>query len=208
VSSLDYRALSKIDAESALTFQPLLFEKIWTNLDVSNPVRILDFGAVQPVSMDFYSNSEVPCFITITDCLETLIGLQKNDEDETVKLKNIIDELFPDDVEPYDVILLWECFNYLDPAVFPLLNQKIKQLSHKKSLLYGYLHTSKYTTNYTCEFKINSESSFSCSEKLDKSIKPEVINALKLKKYMPDFEISRSVLIRNGLQEFIMQLTK
>ena len=205
MSSLDYRALSRIDAESALTFQPLLFTKYWGNLDKSEPIRILDFGAVQSSSIDFYSNNEVPCFITIADCIDTLSGLQQDEQSEPDEASKILDELIPVNTQPYDIILAWECLNYIHPEVFACLNNKIKQVTHKNSLLYGYLYTSKYTTSYPCNFKIQNETNISCDDQTNSTAKPEIISATSLNKHFCDFEVTRSALIRNGLQEFMMQ---
>lgn len=205
MTSLDYRALSSINAERALTFQPLLFSKFWSTLDESKPIRILDFGGMQPSSIDFYSQSEVPCYITITDCIESLTKLHINEEFSAIDVKNNINRLVQvNESQPYDIIILWECLNYIQPDIFPLLQEKIKHISHTNTLLYGYLYTSNHAAGFPYNFKILNDSSFSCEEKPGITENQKLINSFHLKKYFSDFEMSRSVLIRNGLQEFLM----
>lgn len=205
MSSLDYRALSRIHAESALTFEPQLFAKYWNSLDKSAPVRILDLASVQSTSIDFYSNSEIPCFITIADCINRLSALLPEEITDPVKINEILDELIPANTKPYDLVLLWDYPNYLQPGLSACLEKKLKQVTHKKSILYGYLYTAKSVSRYPNNFKIQNQNSMACDEKTELLTKPESINSISLKKYFHDFQLSRSVLIRNGLQEIIMQ---
>jgi hypothetical protein len=206
VSSLDYRALSNINAERALTFQPLLFSKYWNALDKSKSIRILDFGAMQPTSIDFYSNSEVPCFITLTDCINSLSKLRIDEESSSIDVAKSINKLIqPDESQPYDFIMFWESLNYIHPDIFSLLHDQIKQVSHANTLLYGYLYTSNNAVGFPCNFKMQSESSFTCEDNAGLTENLKLINSFHLKKYFYDFEVSRSVLIRNGLQEFLMK---
>jgi len=206
VSSLDYRALSNINAESALTFQPLLFSKYWNTLSDSEPVRILDLAAMQPSSIDFYSNSDVPCYLTIADSIGSLTSLEINEESSVDDVSEKLNHLIPsDNVAPYDIILFWECLNNIDADVMPLFQEKIKKVSHENTLLYGFLYTSNNSSGFPFNFKIQSELSFTCEEGAKLADNHKLINSYHLKKYFYDFDMSRSVLIRNGLQEFLMK---
>ncbi|MDH5571455.1 MAG: hypothetical protein OEY89_06795 [Gammaproteobacteria bacterium] len=204
---MEYRALPKFDQEfvsskgSALEFNTLLFSRYWTGFDFSKPIRILDLGGVRSSTIDFFS--DYPCFITVVNSIGELIYTGRDDESDLDTAEQI-NRIIPIDEQPYDLILVWDCFNYLPADIITILHYRLSLACHKNTRVYGFLYTSEKQNISPWDFQVHSHSKMSSQASTAETRQIRPLNSLKLMQYMPCFKLDRSVLIVNGMQEFLL----
>ncbi len=204
-------ALSDYYSDNAEPLKTRLFNTIWqnyqtkqtsTNNNAYSP-KILDTGTAQPESFNFYS--EHCCYLTIADCIHELIQLDWPEEDNpnSVILKKIQD-IFPATRIKYDLILGWDSFNYINPKILPHLHNHLLDFCHKDTIIHGFLLTSENYPSKPGSFKIISADKIqhSVSTRQEKQHTP--LTPIAINRYFPGFKYARSVLMRSGLQEFIL----
>ncbi len=207
MSSLEYRALTQVEAESAPEFNTRLFSGFWKSYDFESgaldSLRILDLGSVQSSSIDFFS--DYSCYLTIADAIKKLTEIDIACELEDKVLRERVETHLMFESQPYDIILVWDCLNHLSPAVFPLVYEKLLQACHKKSHMHGFLYTSEMHYSRPGQFYILADDKMACYQNQSPLIRSRPMNSMMLMNKMPGFTLDRSVLIRNGMQEFILR---
>ncbi len=207
MSSLEYRALTRVEVGSALEFNTLLFAGYWRSrgFDTESPapIRIFDLGRVQSSSIDFFSG--YPCYLTLVDAIESLARIRDEDDLDEAGLKQHIETLIPLQSRPYDLILIWDSLNYLCSRVFPLVHQRLLQLCHRHSQVHGFLYTSQLQYDRPWRFHILTEDRMACQANPGCEVRTAPMNSLAMMNRMPGFRMQRSVLMRNGMQEFMLR---
>ena len=206
---LEYRALPKFNqgsvsnAGSALEFNTLLFSRYWTGFDFSKPLRILDFGPVRSSTIDFLS--EYPSYITILNSVDELANVSWDRETETDSdFAERINKLIPVDEQAYDLVLVWDCFNYLSADIIKIVHQRLLSACHRNTRIYGFLYTSETQHSSPWSFWVHSHRKMSCRANTEVTHQVRPLNSLKLMQYLPRFKLDRSVLILNGMQEYLL----
>ncbi len=205
-------ALSDYYMDNAAPLSTRIFNSIWESftLDQSNKnnikktaPRILDLGQAQADSFNFYSEHD--CFLTIADCIQSLIRLSWPDCDEArFIVEKKIEQILSITTLQYDVILTWDSFNYIQPKILPLLNNYLLKLCSKKTIIHGFLFTSENRPKVAGTFKILGANKIHHCVSTDEVVRHSPLTPIMLNKTMPGFEYARSVLMRSGLQEFML----
>ncbi len=209
---MEYRALTRVDADKELEFSTRLFSGLWkehysqSGSDYS--LRILDLGGVQSSSIDFFSLYS--CYITIADAIESLAKFDPDIEDELDEqaLEQAVKTRIQFEQQPYDLILGWDCFSHLPARIFPFVHAHLLQACHKNTYIHGFLYTSEKRYSQPGKFYILAEDKMACYENLSPPLRTRPMNSLMLMNKMPGFALQRSVLMRNGMQEFILRREK
>ena len=207
---LEYRALPKFNQESvlnngsALKFNTLLFSRYWTEFDFTKPIRILDLGSIRSSTIDFFS--EYPCYITISNSIDELANISWDRELETQSdFTKRINEIIPVQEQEYDLVFVWDCLNYLSADILKVVHQRLLSACHRNTRIYGFLYTSEIQNVTPWSFDIYSHSKMSSHARTEVTRHVRPLNSLKLMQYLPQFKLDRSVLILNGMQEFLLK---
>jgi len=210
-------ALSEYYTDNAEPLSSLLFESIWdkfsgSDIQLKNNVRpitpkILDLGSAQPESFNFYSQHD--CYITIADCIQELIALtwpktDKPNSDLSDKIQEIINTALPRADIKYDVILLWDSLNYIQPKILPFIHNYLLKFTSTKTIVHGFLLTSESCPKQNGIFKILSAKQIHHSLVTTEIVQHSPLTPITINKVMPNFKYSRAVLMRSGLQEFML----
>jgi len=208
-------ALSDCHSDNAVPLKTLIFESIWqsfadakknnTSNHVASP-RILDLGVAQSESFRFYS--EHNCYLTIADCLEFLTSLTLTEARLTEKTSSALFSkierfLNLPDVK-YDLILCWDSLNYIQPEILAPLSLYLSNFCNNNTLIHGFLLTSESYPKERGQFKIISTNNIEYKVNLNEISQHSPLTPYSINKGMPEFNYSRSVLMRNGLQEFML----
>ena len=201
-------ALSDYYSDNAEPLSAHLFKSIWEKLSPNNAKpKILDLGSAQPDSFNFYSQHN--CYITISDCIQELINLSWPDSDKpnseiSKKIQNIIDLTLPQSNIKYDAILLWDSLNYIKPKILPFIHNHLIKFCTQKTILHGFLLTSETCPKQTGLFKILDLDKIHHSVISSETIQHTPLTPYSINKLMPNFKYARAVLMRSGLQEFML----
>ncbi len=207
MSSLEYRALTRVDAGGTLEFNTLLFARFWQSWgfdeDPPRTMRIMDLGRVQSASIDFFSN--FPCYLTLADAVEALSQVDDDEAISDTQLQAQVEALIPLQAQPYDLVLLWDSLNHLPQRIFPLVYHHLRKLCHSQTRLHGFLHTSQMQYDRPWQYRILSCDRMASLPNPGQPLRTGPMNSLTLMNRMPGFAMHKSVLMRNGMQEFILQ---
>jgi len=206
-------ALSEYYSDKAEPLTTRIFNSIWNTFNPqssprANKPKVLDLGKAQPESFNFYS--EQATYLTIADCIPALTTLKWPDEklhhkilSEKIVTKNI-EKIIPSQNTQYDLILIWDSFNFIHPKILPYVHNQLLKVCTSKTLIYGFLFTSENRPKYSSTFKILNSDKIQHSVTTDKIVRHTPLTPLAINTYMPNFKYARSVLMRSGLQEFVL----
>jgi len=201
-------ALSEYYSDNAAPLKTRIFDSIWEAFNHPNTARtekpkILDLGKAQPDSFNFYS--EQAGYLTIADCIQPLTKLEWPEEENPNQiLAKQIEKIIPPTNTQYDLILSWDSFNFIQPKILPYIHNHLLTFCTKKTLIHGFLFTSENRPIYPSVFKILDSGRIKHAVTNDKVRQQTPLTPLAINKYMPNFKYARSVLMRSGLQEFVL----
>ena len=196
-------ALSDYYSDNAEPLATRIFSSIWDTFENVAKPRILDLGEAQTDSFNFYS--EHSCYLTIADCIQTLIQLNwPNEENPNALLTQKIEKIIPYTNKKYDLILGWDSFNYIPPKILPFVHNHLLQFCTKKTIIHGFIFTSENRPKETGRFKIFKANEIKHTVRSDEVARHTPLTPYTINKAMPNFKYARSVLMRSGLQEFML----
>lgn len=201
-------ALSDYYSDNAEPLTTRIFDSIWDvfnqpNSSCAGKPKILDLGQAQPDSFNFYS--EQAGYLTIADCINPLTNLQWPDENSPNQiLAENLEKIIPTTNTQYDLILGWDSFNFIHPKILPYVHNHLLNFCTNKTLIHGFLFTSENQPKHPSTFKILGSDKIQHSVTTDEVLQHTPLTPLAINKYMPNFKYARSVLMRSGLQEFVL----
>ncbi|VAW91228.1 hypothetical protein MNBD_GAMMA23-1427 [hydrothermal vent metagenome] len=201
-------ALSEYYSDNAEPLKTRIFDSIWEAFNqpnatcVSKP-KVLDLGEAQPDSFNFYS--EQAGYLTIADCIKPLSELEWPEEENPNQfLTKQIEEIIPLTNIQYDLILGWDSFNFIQSKILPYVHNHLLSFCTNKTMIHGFLFTSENRPTYPSVFKILDSGRIKHAVSNDQVRQHTPLTPLAINKYMPNFKYARSVLMRSGLQEFVL----
>lgn len=198
-------ALSDYYSGNAEPLATRIFSSIWDKFESESKPGILDLGQAQPDSFNFYS--EHACYLTISDCIQSLTNLRWPEEgNPNQALEKILEDLFPFSKTSYDLILVWDSFNYIDTKILPFLHNHLLKFCTNKTIIHGFSFTSEYYPKDAGVFKILDADKIQHSVTNKDVIRNTPLTPYAINKVMPNFKYARSVLMRSGLQEFMLTI--
>ncbi len=201
-------ALSEYYSDNAEPLKTRIFDSIWQTFNQPNSTRvvkpkILDLGEAQPDSFNFYS--EQAGYLTIADCIQPLSELAwPEEENPNQALEKKIKEIIPPTFTQYDLILSWDSFNFIQPKILPYVHNHLLNFCTNKTIIHGFLFTSENRPKQPSVFKILDSGRIKHAVSNDESRQHTPLTPLAINKYLPNFQYARSVLMRSGLQEFML----
>ena len=204
-------ALSEYYSDNAAPLSTRLFASLWEQFNKNQSeenknnisLKILDLGKAQPDSFNFYSDHN--CYLTIADCIQQLTELNWPDEENpNLVLNNLLEEIIPSTQLEYDLILVWDSFNYVNKKILPFIHNHLLKFCTNNTIIHGFLFTSESYPTLPGDFKILTADKIKHSIPTNEEIQHTPLTPIAINHTMPNFKYSRSVLMRSGLQEFIL----
>lgn len=198
-------ALSDYYTDNAEPLATRIFCSIWDKFATKAKPRIFDLGEAQPDSFNFYS--EHSCYLTISDSIQSLINIHwPEDDSPNIAITKKIEQIIPFSNIQYDLILAWDSFNYIHPKVMPFLHNHLLKFCTNNTIIHGFSFTSEYYPKQTGVFKILGADKIHHSVKDENIMRHTPLTPHAINKVMPNFKYARSVLMRSGLQEFMLTI--
>ncbi|RKZ99259.1 MAG: hypothetical protein DRQ47_11330 [Gammaproteobacteria bacterium] len=164
--------------------------------------QILDLGSASPENLDFFSIFN--CRLQIADALPALQLLDDLSSDEQA---NKLDELIPKQADKsYDIILFWDLLNYIEPETIRSIINHLSDSIEPGTVLYA-LNASRGTIPDQPGRHRVIDAGQLLYEPANSNYMPSPCHAQRvLEKYMPGFKVEKSLLLKNGLQEFLFKV--
>jgi hypothetical protein len=104
-----------------------------------------------------------------------------------------------------DVMLAWDIFNYLDPRLYTTFMDHVTPLLKPGAHLYFLIYSQRDMPALPMRFNLVAPNKMEY-QPLSLETKPSPrFNQADLRKYMQDFLVVKSVLLRNGMQEYLLK---
>ncbi len=175
-------------------------------LKIPGKYNILDLGAASKGNVNFFSHFN--CRIFIQDLFQTLA-----DKRVTLGKEEFVPEIFLDSLLlapagiKFDVVMCWDLLNYLAPHELGIFVSHLTTFCKPQTAVYALMASGGVVAKEPIHFNIESGDKIRYSVNSAETISSHRYTQRDLLKLMPDFLISRSLLLRNGMQEYLLTKT-
>lgn len=182
-----------------------IFKFLNEGIQEETKYRILDIGPPNGANVHFFSRYY--CRLTIESGQEKLAAMRNEAELEKEEIQLRIKKLFPLSKKNhghFDLILCWEALNYLKPAVFSSFMQHISQYARNGTYLHAFISPKQTMSDTPPTYQILDEGRMRYLASPESTASPSY-HQPDLRELMPQFTIQRSVLLKNGMQEYLFK---
>lgn len=182
-----------------------LFSDICRNWDHERKYRVLDLGPASGATIGFFSRFR--CRLVIQDALEDLLGLQgaMREPDEAGEVPDIAACLDMVAGQEFDVVLCWDLLNFLHPDTLTIFSRYLATHMRAGGIVHAFINP--YTEGEFAPGRYRIESAASVRRSEPGQTAPECFRYTqpRLRQAMPRFRVRRSLLLRSGMQEYLLE---
>ena len=166
--------------------------------------RVLDLGAATGPNVSFVGQYAPKLYIA--DLHHTLRSRAGGLPKDTKLLERLLTkELPPDELGPFDLILAWDLLNYLSGEQVASLGRQLARLCRPDSLIFALITNSKEMPSQPIGFRIIDTDTLSYTIDSEIGRPSPLFKEPDLKRWLTDFEVETSFLLRNGFQEYVFR---
>jgi hypothetical protein len=145
--------------------------------------------------------------MVVCDAALSISQLDEKQLDDEV-LHTSMDRLLLDaGAEKIDTVLCWDLLNYMSPALLKLFAGRLHAIMSPGGRLHAYIHSaSAEMSQAPQDYRLQVDGQVLQLEHNQKVRKTPRYSYGDLEKYMTGLRVERSMLLRNGIQEYIFQL--
>jgi hypothetical protein len=181
-----------------------LFHSLVERMDEDSRYEILDLGPATPENIAFFGRYH--CRLNIADCLTDLVALHKDEEDVEAQLGERVRSMLPPHADRrFDIVLAWDVLNYLDKAVLRALIEDLSGSIDHNTQLHAYVYPRQSMPERPSRFRIFPDGSLAITPGAPAERPSPCYLQPELEKLMPGLTVQRSVLLKNGIQEYLFR---
>ncbi len=163
---------------------------------------ILDLGAASGANIEFFSRFR--CRIQIADLPDALAGeelrsLLRSDPEAAFR------RILPVGREPFDVVLAWDVFNYLDRDQIRRLATELARLCRPAGLMLAFISTAKEIPEAPGDFQIADEQTVLWRPRTAARRPSPRLAPAEVERLIAGFGVVHSVLMRHGVREYLFE---
>jgi len=167
--------------------------------------RVLDLGPAVGANVEFLAQFQ--CRLHIADLYHSLRErFERTSTDTTSPATRLTAELPPVDHEPFDLILAWDLLNYLDPEEIRVIGEHLARICHRDGVVFLMISTARQIPNLPCRYSIVGDGMLRYDCKSASQRSAPGYKEPDLERLLPAFEVETSYLLRNGYQEYLLEL--
>ncbi len=205
-----FSAQSSMENEEQINAPAL--KGLWAGLDEQSKYHILELGAASAGNIGFFSARR--CRIRVMDALRELaeLGLDgawrglEADAQEAALAQALAERLPVDEGEKADLALLWDVLNYLDRPVLKVLARHLSSdLLGPGARLHAFIAPMDAIALYPAHYDILEAGRLRVRREARGTRPGPRYHQPELERLMPQFVVERSVLLGNGIQEYLFR---
>jgi hypothetical protein len=181
-------------------YQSLGLNALLRPLQSNRKYRILDLGPALGANVEFWS--QFYCRLTLDDFYSDYRE-RMDSEPEASRERLIADLLSFDKQTVFDVILVWDLFNYMDPAELLMLVRQLSQWCRKGTVLFALISSLPNIPSKPALFRIIDRERMTYQVRTRETRPCARHQPRDLARLLAGFEVSYSFLLRNGAQEYV-----
>lgn len=187
------------------SFPSPLFREIASRFDDTTRRVILEPGATSEGMLQLLEGKR--CRLLVADAALTLSTLGDSPEEVDSLQQRINASLFDPGDEKVDTVLCWDLLNYLAPAVLASFAARLTEIMAPQGVVHAYIHTAPSMIparpqRYTA---LDAETVLRLDHDAAERKAPRY-SARDLEKHGIGLRVERSVLLRNGMQEYLLRV--
>lgn len=165
---------------------------------------ILDLGPARAANLEVMSR--LRCRLLLEDIHELVSALRGENAEDKAALANWFEQWAPG-VSPgsIDVVIAWDIFNYLNPDLCKAFIGLLAPLLKPGAYIYLLVYSQKDISAQPIPYKIISDDRLEYQSHTKATRPSPRFNQTELKKFLPEFTVIKSVLLRNGIQEYLFR---
>ena len=164
--------------------------------------RVLDLGAAIGPNVSFIGRYAPKLYIS--DLYNTLRSRPAGLPKDRLRLERLLSKELPaSDLGAFDLILAWDLLNYLTGDQVAVLGQHLARACRRESLVFALITNSKQMPAQPIRFRIIDIDTLSYTIDSDLGRPSPLFKEPDLNRWLPDFEVETSFLLRNGFQEYV-----
>jgi hypothetical protein len=166
---------------------------------------ILVPGAVNSAILELLQSTRSR--IVVCDAALSISELDEKTQENEVLQSSMERLLLDGGVEKIDTVLCWDLLNYMSPALLNAFADRLHAVMSGGGRLHAYIHSgSAEMSQVPQDYRLLFDGQMCQFEKDSKLRKTPRYSYGDLEKYMPGLGVERSMLLRNGIQEYLFQL--
>jgi hypothetical protein len=167
---------------------------------------ILDLGPARAANLELLSRFR--CRLFIEDMHELASALGGKASEDKAALAHWFEQWAPGaGDESIDVVIAWDIFNYLDSDLCDAFIEQLIPLLKPSAYIYLIVYSQKEMPAQPIPFKVVSGDKLEYQPPTPATRPSPRFNQTDLKKRLPRFDVVKSVLLRNGMQEYLFRRT-
>lgn len=166
--------------------------------------HVLDLGPAIGSNIAFFQ--QLHCKLGIADCGAELLRLSARGEDDATPLDAQLARLLPvDPDEPYDAILAWDLLNYLDKPLFAALTAHLAPAVTGDTHLHAYIGARRTLAAEPAQYRLQDDGRVEVLARSTATRECPCYHQMELRHLLPQFGVVRSMLLQNGMQEYLFK---
>ncbi len=180
-----------------------LLPGVLERLGLQRRFTVFDAGSATPDTVAFFS--EYKCRLHFADLYEDAIIVEQ-DQLEDAELQARFDELLAFAVESFDLCLLWDAPNYLNPRARNAFGNALRPFIHRGTLAHGYC-AFKETQPFTPQqYSIHAADTLAVLPRPDALAPRHPVTQNGLVTALPFFAVARGTLMSDGRVELFLEV--
>jgi hypothetical protein len=165
---------------------------------------ILDLGPARAANLEVLSR--LRCRLLIEDIHELISTFRGDTAEDKAALANWFEQ-WAQGISPgsIDVVIAWDIFNYLNPELCKAFIDLLAPLLKPGAYVYLLVYSQKDMSAQPIPFKIISDDRLEYQPSTKATRLAPRFNQTDLKKYFSQYNVVKSVLLRNGIQEYLFR---
>jgi hypothetical protein len=181
---------------------PALAE-VFSSIDADHPVRVLDLGPASRVNLEFYS--EFANGVRIAHLLRS-DDLKRTSEPEDDSFVSLLDRLAPSGEETFGLILGWDILDHLHHEQPSILAHHLAAVADRGARLHVMTTTTDTMPAEPTRFEIDGPGRLVYRPTTERRITAPDPPPAQVERWLDPFRITRSVILRHGIREFLATL--
>ncbi len=165
---------------------------------------ILDLSPARAANLELLSRFR--CKLFFEDAHELIESFTGDSSADEITLKSWLEQWTAGSgAGSIDVMLAWDIFNYLEPRLCKIFIDHVTPLLRPDAHLYLLVYSQKEMPALPMQFKALAANKMEC-QPLSHATRPSPrFNQTELMKRLRGFSVVKSVLLRNGMQEYLLK---
>lgn len=180
----------------------LALESLGKRLASFRSLRVLDLGKASSSNLDFFVQFSRK--IHIEDLYRTISGFDYLSPEDGVPLEKVFRYLLPfRSGTRFDLVFSWDLFNYLNREELISLSRHISRHGRSGTVLFSMISSRPLIPERPLDYSILDGETilYSCDSHIMR--KCPQYQETDLGRFLPDFRVGSSYLLRNGIKEYL-----